>query len=656
MADSIPQIEVLQGPHPDPVPRERAGANRQRRLVTFLLGFVLCSTLGLYYVLQRPAVYRASASLLTVAQPDVDQPGIESDVQHVAVQRQLLLGQPLLEEVLRRLEQAANPADAAGGLGIDQLMPMLEVVPVPETNLVELRAEGPDPALLPRLVNTWIDVYVEMRDRAIRQATGATTEALRQQYEALGEKIAQKREQLERFRSDNEILSMGRDENQVLARLKGLSDSLNTASEEEVKAKARLDAIKAAIDRGEAVVPEQDERSLAQMEQRAQELREQLADLDERYTREFLALKPELRVIPEQLAELEAKIDRKLVYGRSFVLTQAEQDYAAAHQTAQELAQQLEAHKQRAAEFTARFAEHEALQEDLVSIEELYRTTEGRLVQIDVANRDKYPQVEVVERAYRPSKPVRPLYLRDAAMAVGGSILVGLFLVWLVEFLSPREGTEGTRTLFGLRVLPTGMTPSIAGKALLDKLNAPTAALLEDTSPRELSESEVAAMLEVTDTASRQLIAVLLSGVSPAEAVLLESNDFDPMKDRLRIRGDSPRELQLPATVVAILEGPEPFPAWREAEIPAASDLDARLQLAAVDAGLKRVEQIDTHALRHTYVAYLVRQGVKLSALEPVVGKMSPEVLAAYGPLSPTRPGCALDDISLVYPVFAERR
>jgi succinoglycan biosynthesis transport protein ExoP len=161
MADSIPQIEVLQGPHPDPVPRERAGANRQRRLVTFLLGFVLCSTLGLYYVLQRPAVYRASASLLTVAQPDVDQPGIESDVQHVAVQRQLLLGQPLLEEVLRRLEQAANPADAAGGLGIDQLMPMLEVVPVPETNLVELRAEGPDPALLPRLVNTWIDVYVQ---------------------------------------------------------------------------------------------------------------------------------------------------------------------------------------------------------------------------------------------------------------------------------------------------------------------------------------------------------------------------------------------------------------------------------------------------------------------------------------------------------------
>jgi len=676
MAESIPQIEVLQGPHPERDAGDSPGTFRRRRLVTFLLGFVLCSAVSLIYVFQRPAIYRASASVLTVALkdvdpaiyradtsilaaalPDVDRSGLGSDVQHVAIQRRLLLGQPLLEEVLRRIGHVADANDAvAAGLGIDELMPMLAVEPVADTNLVELSAEGPDPQLLPRLVNAWIDAYMEMRDRAIREATGATTEALRQQYEALGEKIVRKREGLERFRAENEILSMGRDENQVLARLKGLSDSLNSASEEEVKAKASLDAIRSAIARGEAVVPEQDERSLAQMEQRVQELRERLAELDKRFTRKFLALEPELRVIPKQLEALQAKIDDKLAYGRNFVLTQAEQDYAAARQTTQALRQQLEDHKQRSAEFTARFAEHEALQEDLTSIEALYRTTEGRLVQIEMANREKYPQVEVMERAYRPSEPVRPPYLRDAAIAVGGSILAGLLLVWLVEFLSPRTVAEGPRNLMGLRIFARDSAreerPIIAHKAAGGELNAPAAAAIEVAAPRELSESEIMALLEAADTAGRQLLAVLLCGVSPEEAPFLESYDFDPANARLRVRGNCPRELQLPVAAVAILAGPDPFPAWVETEPPAIPELDARLRLAAVDAGLDEVERIDSRAIRHTYLAYLVRQGVKLSALEPVAGRIPPAVLANYGRLSPTRPGRSLEDISLVYPVF----
>lgn len=77
-----------------------------------------------------------------------------------------------------------------------------------------------------------------------------------------------------------------------------LNESLNTASEEEVIAKSRLDSINKAMSRGQAVVPHEDTRTLSLLEQRAQELREELDELDRRYTREYMELSPSLRVVP----------------------------------------------------------------------------------------------------------------------------------------------------------------------------------------------------------------------------------------------------------------------------------------------------------------------------------------------------------------------
>ena len=359
MAESRYNIELLPGTGADPAREPTRSA--PRRLAVFLVTFLLCLAIGQYYNFQRSPVYRSSASLLTVAPPDIDQQIAKADLQHVAIQRQRLLSKPLLDEVASRL-QKENSDSTTPARSSYQLQPMLSVVAIPETNLVEVRAEGPDAALLPRLVNTLLNSYLAARAAEVRSDSAATTDALRTQYEDLGRKITLKRTELDQFRRDNEILSIGRDENQVLARLNGLTASLNSASEEEVKAKAKLDAIQAAVRRGEAVVPDEDKRTLAQMEHRAQELREQLAELDSRYTRNFFQLDPKMEVLPNQLAELERKISDYHKNGRDIVTTSAQQEYAAAHQSVQELSRQLEEHKQKATEFTARFAEHEAHQ------------------------------------------------------------------------------------------------------------------------------------------------------------------------------------------------------------------------------------------------------------------------------------------------------
>jgi len=51
-------------------------------------------------------------------------------------------------------------------------------------------------------------------------------------------------------------------------------------------------------------VSDEDQGSLRNLEKRLQELHEKLAELDKRFTRDYLRLQPTLKVIPEQIKNL----------------------------------------------------------------------------------------------------------------------------------------------------------------------------------------------------------------------------------------------------------------------------------------------------------------------------------------------------------------
>lgn len=76
-------------------------------------------------------------------------------------------------------------------------------------------------------------------------------------------------------------------------------------------------------------------------------MREQLEELDRQYTREYMALSPDLKVIPEKLESLENEIQHIRHKGQSIVVSEAEQEYAAARQTTRSIQEQLDQHRKR---------------------------------------------------------------------------------------------------------------------------------------------------------------------------------------------------------------------------------------------------------------------------------------------------------------------
>ncbi|MBA4142459.1 MAG: integrase [Nitrosospira sp.] len=625
-----------------------------RRFIIFAVAFLVSAAITLAYSYSRPVVYRSSATLLTSAMTAIDRGSADADIQHVAIQRQILLGHELAAETLARLK-ASVPDEFLLQLKASDIQNLLNVEAVPDTNLVEMRAEGSDPRFLPLLINTWIEVYLDARNEEVRRLTGDTTRIVEDELKGLSEKVNAARAELETFRENHDISSTGREENEALALLKGLTESLNKANEDEVKARSNLNAIKVAISRGKAVVPDDEKGSMLELEKRLHDLREKLADFDQKFTREYLELQPDLKSIPVQIRELEIAVQDKRQHGQNVVLNDAEMAYAAAQQTAREIRAQLNEHKHQASAFTSKFAQHEALKTDLEGLEKLYREAQERLVQVSTSRKEKYPQVSVINQAYEPRNPIGPDYTRDALIAIAGSLLFGLFSVWIFEFLTQRKEEHRPIAVYGVQGYRSAagelLEHSQAALGMAEKKK--TGFLASPALRRELSSHQLRILLHASNVKGKQLIGLLLSGLTLDEAASLTPEQIDLEASLITVPGKPPRIIPMSTFLLSLFMQSNGCPAWNSEDPQTRVDLSSALVCAAVDSGLPDPEEINPEAIRHSYIAYLVRQGLRLSDLEQVTGALAPAIISSYSAYSPPLQGRPISEIELLHPALA---
>ncbi len=663
----LPQVEVVTGPSAPPRPPTPDVPWYQAwRLRIFVLVFLAVLLPGAAWDFLRPAKYRAVATVLTAAPSGVGKglAGDRVDVQHGAVQDRVLLGQDLMEDTLALARKDTD----LGPLTADDLRQTLAVIPQADTNLVELTATGGQPQQLATIVNAWIGAYQAKRQVQIEQDVGQAIAKLQDEHNRLGETIASQRAALDRFRDQHDIVTMEREGNSALARLRSLTEELNKVRDQLVEAQARQDALDAAIAKGEPVLPEAEQGALVELEKNAAELRSKLTELNKRYTQLFIDNQPNARVLPSQLKEIEDKIAEKLAKGQRVLQVKAQQEVAQARTRVQILEQQLREDKRAAAEFTRQFGKYEALKIDLEGLEQLYRDSEAHLVEVQAKAQQQYPQVEIIEPAHAPTKPFEPDYWGDMLLVLAGAGGTALASVLLLEFLTPRRREEpepapvtGVRIFAGARPEPSGLAlrtlrdapDTLAAQPVPAGLAAPPAGLLPgiagaEVLPRELLAAEVAALWHLASPVQRQFMALLLTGLTLEECAGLAESDFDLADGRLRVSGPAPRTLDLAPGVCALFTAHRPLPLWRDLGV---DDPAARLGLIASDAGLAHPQEIDAAALRHTYVAFLVRQGGRLSQIEQRVGPMPAADLLRYAPLSPAGPARPLADLHLHYPL-----
>ncbi len=657
---AVPQVEVYARPPLPPTVGLRL--RHSTRFKVFALVFLAVLGAGSAWSFTRPPLYRSVATVLVEAPEGIGfKAGKEgADAQNLAVQGRVLLARDLLEATL---SGAVRSGAEVAGLDADGLGRMLFVQPTPDTNMVELGATGGDPKLLAALVNAWTDAYLARRQRQVSVDVDATLSRLQEEYDRLAASKREKAAALDAYRAQNDIDTMERDGNQALARLASLTTELNKARAEQTKAEAEREALEDAIARGEPVVPESEQGSLTQLESEAAKLRTQLALLEKRYTRVYMENEPSMRDLPGELADLESRIAKKLAQGRDFLRSTLTREIQRARRQTMTIEQQLAVARSEASRFTARYARYETMKQDLEKVDELHRELEARLVDVKAKAPANYAQARVVEPAYAPDRPFYPLYWRDFLYILAGAGASALLAVLLLEFLGRRaREPEEMLPVTGVRVFapPAAPVPGLERSRALPLsgeppgpwLPGPEVPSLPGIIQRELLAGEVRALADLADPASRQLLGLLMSGLTPQECADLDESHLDLGLALIRVPGDG-RTVRLSPALASELSAHRPIPLWAGASGAATVEsLSARIGLLAHDAGLAHPAEIGVGALRHTYIAYLVRQGARLTELEQVIGPLPPAELTRYGVYKPAGPARPLAELDLVYPVF----
>ena len=644
----------------EPPAQWQAYLGNRRRLLVFSGVFLVSCTVTLAYTFLRPAEYRAAARLQitppSVVPPSDEEGGGQNSLPFLT-EIQVLTSRPIIEKAAVRLRTGGYLPNALGADPADTLQGMLSATPIEGTQLVQLQADGEQRELLPRLVNTVAEVYRENLASAYQSTSANARDQLREEVRTLGEKVAAKREAVDAFRTRFDIVSMERDENQVLAKVKGLAASLNDANDRVASAEGRLQALKNSIATGQAVVRSRDDPTIADMEQRASQVREDLRDIQRRFTEEYLALDPQAKSLRNRLEDLQQQIKSRRESSQKAALTEAQEELASVREAARRLQQQLGADKHSVQAFTARFNEYKAQSEELGQLEGVQRAAQERLAKLEASERARTPQLQIIERATTPQAPTRPLYARDAAISVAGSLLLGLFAMWLVELFNRSEPQSALLVPQPWMPLPFARDPGLraalpgAGLARLPAAMAP---------PRELTDAEIAALLRSASDDARLALMLMLSGLSTAEVSALRSEHLGA--GTIRIAGAAPRTLSIGGLLSDMLAASEATQAGMPLLHSLAGtaltedNLDALVTCSAYDAGLERADEIVPRALRHTYVTFLVRQGMRFADIAQIVGRLPAEELAVYAALATPAPRIALEHAETILPALRNKR
>jgi integrase len=165
----------------------------------------------------------------------------------------------------------------------------------------------------------------------------------------------------------------------------------------------------------------------------------------------------------------------------------------------------------------------------------------------------------------------------------------------------------------------------------------------EPVASRELDATEIRALL-ATATEAKLAALLLLSGLSPEELMALNWDDIDLARREIRVSGGSFRTAAMLDPVYAALADRPRTPGMRLLGS-TQEDLTSDLLCAAYDAGIEQPAEVTPAALRHTYISFLARQGIRLADLVKIVGRLPAEHVAFYSSYAPAGKRLPLDEV-----------
>jgi capsular exopolysaccharide synthesis family protein len=361
---------------------------------------------------------------------------------------------------------------------INRFLANLAVEPVRNSRLVDVTFRSTDPEFSARVANALATSYVEQmleyKFTASQEATNWLAERLTEQRTA----VERAEVALQRYREQNDAISLEDSENIVVQKLSDLSAAVTRAKTERLQ-KETVDRQLRALENNPAALetfpPILSNPFIQRQKAELAELLRQQAQLSER----LQDLHPDMLKLQSAIDNSQTKLRAEIAK----VVQSLHSEYQAARAQERSLVGALEEQKSEALSMNRKAIQYSVLARDVESGRQIYESLLQRAKETGVSGELKTSNVRVVDEAEAPLSAVTPRPRLNLGLGAFAGLLLAFGVAFLVEYVDSRlKSPEEIKACLGLA--PLGIIPEINKRQ-----NVSSNPLVNQGVPQNFSES-----------------------------------------------------------------------------------------------------------------------------------------------------------------------
>ena len=321
----------------------------------------------------------------------------------------------------------------------------------PGTDLVEVRFRNQNPKVAAEVANAIVDRYTDRSLRVRYEGTTRISDWLAKQLNKLQSQVTDAQDKLAIYQKANNLIGVdpnGSGEDLTLDNLRTANQQLSEAQADRVVKEARYRM--AMTGNPELLLSVAPSTTLAQLQQQEAALTVQQAQLQSKFGPNW----PRVKEVQSSLDQVRRDIKGEI----SNMQRRFEVEYNTALSTENLMKGRLDGAKGQAYQQNRSSAEYQILKHGADSASDLYDALQTRLKEAGITAGLNANQIDVVDRATTPARPVFPVKRNDAGIGLGAGIVLGLALALFAETIDDTirtsDDAESITGLPALAVIP----------------------------------------------------------------------------------------------------------------------------------------------------------------------------------------------------------
>jgi capsular exopolysaccharide synthesis family protein len=429
---------------------------------------------SIYVATTRIELDRENANILPFQGTDPYEAIMDQDY-YIETQSKILTSETLALQTIRNNALSSRPefsapngpseAVAIGSLAnqrrppeLSEFLGSLSVKRVPNSHLMDVSFESPDPQLAARIVNAHITAFIDQNFRSKYEATTRASVWLTDQLTELKIRVQKAEDARIAYERQNQIWTLDDKQNITSQRLGDINRQLTDAQSERMKKESLYQFAKSG--NLDALPQIQSNAGLTDLLRKRSDASSQYTDALSQYGPNF----PKVQRLQAQLKEFDQNVEKE----KKNILDVLESDYREAQQRESLLTQALDEQKAETNQMAERMVEYNILKREAEANKTLYEGLMTKLKETAISQGLRSSNIRVVDPAMIPSTPARPAKARNLALGFIVGLVGGIGLALLREYLDNTVKTpddiETLSRLPSLAVVPEFLDSNASDK------------------------------------------------------------------------------------------------------------------------------------------------------------------------------------------------